>query len=530
MQNDEIEIFQRLIEEYRYDFCKLVFVIFPFGEKGSPLEDMMPYDWQMEEWARLSRHLQNPVTRYHTYRLIVSSGNGAAKTAFGAMTMIMLLYTQRLKARITANTDPQMKTIVWPEYDLWFNRARFVDQFFEKFGTSIKARDPKLSETWRIDTVTWSEQSPASISGLHNKGGAAVYLFEEAPGIPSVIWRYASGAFTETGTIKIHIAFGNSDDPESQFEQNMSSPLWHSRRIDTRELSHIDPQQIADWLTEAGGDEDNDDFRVRVRGLPRKSSKDSIIKLELVEAALARRKNFDKNSVSHFPVIISCDPAWTGGDETTIWYKQGHYHCLLEKYKLSKVKNETHQVTYNKICYWERKLNADAVHIDMGEGTAVYTLAMNAGKHHWVLVSFAGNPTDHPDASKSEYKNIRAMMYYKMNQALMEGGVLDAMEEEWIDDIRKQFCWTKGTRHKVTHQKLAEPKAEIKDRVGRSPDVVDGGVLLYAYEVVDRLPEHEANFDPTTGNFIGQEAYIIKPYNSENLYKESSYEHNLYDR
>lgn len=508
MSSEGIELFQKLIDEYRYDFCKLVFVIFPFGEEGSDLEDMEPYAWQMEEWRKLSEHLNNPDTRYETYRLIISSGNGSAKTAFGAMTMMMLLYTQKLKARITANTDPQMKQIIWPEYDIWFRRCRYVDNFFEKFGTSIKARKENLAERWRIDTVTWSEQSPASISGLHNKGGAAVYVFEEAPGIPAVIWQYASGAFTETGTIKIHMAFGNSDDPESKFEQNMDSPLWHSKRIDTRTLKHIDPKQIEAWLVECGGDEDEDDFRVRVRGLPRKSAKDSIIKMEAVEAALERRHDFDIGSVAHFPVIIGCDPAWTGGDETTIWYRQGHYMCLLERYKLDKTLGDTHQLTYNKLCYWERKLGADAVHIDQGEGTAVYTLAMNAEKYHWVLVSFGGNPTDNVDSSKSEYKNIRSMMYYKLNKSLLEGGVLDSRMKSWIDDIRKQLCWTKGTRHKITHQKLAEPKADIKARVGKSPDIADGAVLLFAYDVLDRLPQNET-YENGAGFEIGSQVITM---------------------
>ena len=508
--SDDIKLFQKLLQENRYDFCKLVFLIFPFGEKGTDLEHMMPYEWQMEEWKKMSRHYSNLETRYKTYRLVISSGNGAAKTAFGAMTNIMLLFTQRLKARITANTDPQMKQIIWPEYDIWFRRARYVDQFFEKFGTSIKARNLKLSESWRIDTVTWSEQSPASISGLHNKGGAVSYTFEEAPGIPAIIWQYASGAFTETETVKLMMAFGNSDDPESKFEQNMSSPLYNAVRIDTRSLKHIDPDQVNAWLIEAGGDEDNDDFRVRVRGLPRKSAKDSIIKIETVEAALARRKTFDLDSVKHFPVILTCDPAWTGGDETCIWYKQGHYQCMLEKYKLKKENGDTHQLTYNKLCYWERKLKADAVHIDQGEGTAVYTLAMNAQKYHWVLISFAQSPTDNPDPSKSEYKNIRAMMYYHQQKALMNGGVLDVKDEAWIDDVRKQLCWTKGTRHKVTHQKLAEPKADIKSRVGKSPDVADGAVLCFAYDIIDRLPENELDFqDEYKKDNIGDRAMIM---------------------
>ena len=523
---EEAAIFKKMIDENRYDFCKLVYLIFPFGEADTDLEHMAPYKWQMEEWAKLSKHLNDPATRFETYRLIISSGNGAAKTAFGAMTALMLLYTQRLKARVTANTDPQLSQIIWPEYDLWFNRARYVDHFFEKFGTTIKAKNPKLANVWKIDRFTWNEQNPSAVSGLHNKGGACVYIFEEAPGIPAKIWNYSSGAFTETETIKIHMAFGNSDDPESKFEQNMTSPIWNSRRIDTRELNHIDPKQIEAWLIDCGGDENSDDFRVRVRGLPRKSAKDSIIKLEAVEAALARRHNFDKASVANFPIILSIDPAWTGGDECTIWYRQGPYKCLLERYKLNKQNNETHQVSYNKLCYWERKLGADAVNIDQGEGTAIYTLAMNAQKYHWVLVSFANSPTDQPDPKESEYANIRAMMYYHLQRDLFEGGILDSRDEAWIEDIKKQLCWTKGTRHKVTHKKIAEPKMDIKDRVGKSPDIADGAVLLFAHDIIDRLPQNEVGADGMAFS-VGEESFTMPTPNPEDVYGE--YDDSLYD-
>jgi len=512
---DEIKLFSSLIAANRYDFCKLVFIIFPFGQAGHELEFKLPYAWQMEEWAKLSKHLQNPATRYEAYRLIISSGNGAAKTAFGAMTNLMLMYTQRLKGRITSNTDPQTKTIIWPEYDKWFHYARYNEHFFEKFGTSIKARKAELANVWRLDTVTWSEQNATAISGLHNEGFAVSYTFEEAPGIPANIWQYASGAFTEKFTIKIWLAFGNSDDPESKFEQNMESPSWHSRRIDTRTLGHIDPKQIQDWLNDAGGNEDDDDFRVRVRGLPRKSARDSIIKLESVEQAFAKRLEFDVTSVSNFPVILSCDPAWQGGDETVIGYKQGHYHCILEKYKLSKIDKETHQLTYNKLCYWERRLKADAVHIDQAEGTAIYTLAQNAEKHHWVLVHFNANPSDTAESRDSEYKNIRAMMYYFFQKALLAGAILDSRDPAWIEPAKKELCWAKGTRHKITNQKLVESKKELKDRVGKSPDIADMFVLLYAWPVEEKLPHNEDDYDGSNEHKIGGEAFTLPVHEVE---------------
>jgi hypothetical protein len=527
--NEDFKLFQQLIEENRYNFVKLAYIIFPFGQKGHALEHMAPYEWQVEEWHKLSRHLSNPKTRYETYRLIVSSGNGAAKTAFGAMTFLMLMYTQRLRARITANTDPQMKSIVWPEYDLWLRHARYNEHFFEKFGTSIKAKDEKLAETWRLDTVTWDEQRPSSISGLHNKGGAILYIFEEAAGIPAIIWQYASGAFTETETIKLFFAFANSDDPESKFEQNMTSPLWNARRIDTRTLSHIDPKQIQDWLMEAGGNEDADEFRVRVRGLPRKTSKDSILSQENVTAALDRAKGFDKSQLAMLPVILTCDPAWTGGDETTIWYRQGNYACLLEKYKLDKAAGQDHMFTFLRLCYWERELGADAVFIDQGEGTAIYTLANNAQKTSWELVSFAGSPNDTPEFRDSEYANIRAQMYYETNKFLQKGGILDAKDPEWIPIILKQLCWTKGGRHKVHNKKIAEPKLEIKNRVGQSPDVADGLVLTFARPVIERLPENDVSSTAGERFLIGGTPYKMPDHGSPYDDIEANYV-DLYDR
>ena len=93
----EHELFSKLIEQHRFDFNKLVYIIFPFGEKGHELERKEPRQWQMEEWAKLSKHLSNPLTRFETYRLVISTGNGSGKTAFGAMTMLMLMYTQKLR-------------------------------------------------------------------------------------------------------------------------------------------------------------------------------------------------------------------------------------------------------------------------------------------------------------------------------------------------------------------------------------------------------------------------------------------------
>jgi len=117
------------------------------------------------------------------------------------------------------------------------------------------------------------------------------------------------------------------------------------------------------------------------------------------------------------------------------------------------------------------------------------------------------------------------MMYYKLQTALFQGGVLDSKNEDWIEDIKKQLCWTKGTRHRVTHKKMAEAKQDIKDRVGKSPDIADGAVLLFAHEIIDRLPQNEVGADGTAFS-VGEETFKMPDHNIEDIYGDDD---DLYD-
>lgn len=519
----QLELFKQLVHENKYDFCKLVYIIFPYGQPGHPLEHKKPHDWQMQEWQKMSDWFNNPLTRDKTYKKAISTGNGSGKTAWAAQTVLMIMYTHMLRGRLTGNTKPQLTQVVWPEYDKWFTYARYSDVFFEKFGESIKSRDEKRADQWQFSLFTWDEQNPAAVSGLHNEGHATMYVMEESPGIPANIFQYANGAFTDVNTIKIHLVLGNSDDPDSRFEQMMNDPDWNPVRIDTRTLPHVSKDFIATVLKECGGDEDADDFRVRVRGLPRKTNADSIINRERVREAFDRAPEFDIGSVSMLPAIITVDPAWTGGDFTTIWFHQGHYSKLLNIYQLNANLGEDHKITYDLVVKYEKQYRADAVWIDQGEGTALKTLANNDGRYHWDLVSFASAPTDHPDRSQSEYANMRAQLYYEARKFFNEGSaVLEIGDEIRYDNIRiagkqvtnaeemkeaviAQIGYTKGDRHKITMKKLAESKKEIKTRVGESPDLADGLVLRFARTLLDRQPENEV-VNSVGNRFLGEKA------------------------
>lgn len=163
MDQRDLEAFKLLLEKYRYEYHRLVYILFPFGEPGHELETMAPLDWQLAEWKAMSDHFKDPAKRDIPYKLAISSGNGIGKSAFFAMTLLMLMYSQKTRARITANTYTQIKNITWVEIDQWARRARFFDFFFEKLGESIKSRDEKLSEVWRTDMFTWDAKDRKSV-------------------------------------------------------------------------------------------------------------------------------------------------------------------------------------------------------------------------------------------------------------------------------------------------------------------------------------------------------------------------------
>ena len=521
----QLELFKQLVQSNKFDFCKLVYIIFPYGEPGHPLEHKKPHDWQMIEWQKMSDWFNNPLTRDMTYKKAISTGNGSGKTAWACQTILMLMYTHMLRGRLTGNTKPQLTQVVWPEYDKWFTFARYSTTFFEKFGESIKSRDEKKADQWQFSMFTWDEQNPAAVSGLHNEGNATAYVMEESPGIPANIFQYANGAFTDINTIKVWLALGNSDDPDSKFEKMMNDPDWNPVRIDTRTLPHVSKDFIATVLKECGGDEDADDFRVRVRGLPRKTNADSIINRDRVRDAFDRAEGFDIGSVNRLPAILTCDPAWTGGDFTTIWYHQGNYSKLLNAYQLNASLGEDHKVTYDLLVGYEKQYRADAVWIDQGEGTAIKTLANQDQRYHWDLVSFASSPTDHPDRQQSEYANMRAQLYFEARKYFNDGAaVLDIgddidipalklkiaggsveTKEQLKDYVIMQLGYTKGDRHKITMKKLAESKKEIKARVGESPDFADGMVLRFTRTLLDRQPENEVP-ENLSGRFYGEKA------------------------
>src|SRR5207344_1845673 len=101
--------------------------------------------------------------------------------------------------RVTANTEKQLRTVLWSEVDKW--HGLFIARhLFKSTATAIYSADPAQEKTWRIDAIPWSIDNPEAFAGLHNYGKRLIYIMDEASAIADKIWEVVDGAMTDANT------------------------------------------------------------------------------------------------------------------------------------------------------------------------------------------------------------------------------------------------------------------------------------------------------------------------------------------
>ena len=456
-----IELIEAL-GEYTHDPLSFVYFAFPWGEPGL-LEKMKgPEEWQREVLRDIGSGLKCP---NEVIREAVASGHGIGKSAMVSWLILWAMSTHEdTRGVVTANTDTQLRTKTWPELIKWYNL--FIGRtLFTVTATAIFSNEKGKEKNWRIDAIPWSENNTEAFAGLHNQGKRILMLFDEASAIANPIWEVAEGAMTDRDTEIIWCAFGNPTRNTGRFYDcfHKFRHLWKQRQVDSRTVSFSNKERIKEWIDTWG--EDSDYVRVRVRGQFPNASSLQLISTELAEKA--RGRNLKSEQFGFAPVVIGVDPAWMGDDATAIWLRQGLMAKRLKKIQ----KNDNDMVVANLIARFEDEYHADAVNIDLGYGTGIYSAGQTMGRH-WNLISFAG---ESPDPA---CKNMRAYMWESMRKWLLKGGA-------YPDDQVMQDDLT-GVEIKPTDDgKLQlQSKEYMKQKGIPSPNDADALALTFAVPVV----------------------------------------------
>jgi len=212
-----------------------------------------------------------------------------------------------------------------------------------------------------------------------------------------------------------------------------------------------------------------------------------LIPIDLVSAACARV--IREEDLVGAPKIIGVDVARFGDDRSIIIKRNG-----LGVYTPQIIRKTDNMTLAGMVAVEINKWKPDAVFIDAGRGEGVIDRLRQVG-HKVQEVNFGGKPTD-----GGMHSNKRTEMWDKMRQWLESGGVLPPMQEIKADLTTPTYDFDAANRMRL------ESKEDIKERLGRSPDIGDALALTFAFPVVKHVdsvdsPSHQSYARPA------------KPYN-----------------
>lgn len=473
MTEEEAQILAEELAAYQHDPLRFVENMFPWNQ--GELEGQCPDEWQRNflddvgKTLRAGFQKQGDSWKYvgESIQRAIASGHGIGKSALVSWLILWALATlEDTRGVITANTATQLMTKTWAELGKW-HRLFLGCEMFVYTATAIYSADPTHEKTWRVDAIPWTKARTEAFAGLHNKGKRVLLVFDEASAIDDNIWEVSEGALTDDATELMWFAFGNPTRNTGRFFDcfHKLRHRWITAQIDSRKVRITNKAKLQKWVDDYG--EDSDFVRIRVRGVFPKLGDRQFFSPDLLEEARQRGTNLHPKSQTHMPVVLTLDSAWDGGDEIVCGQRQG----LATKIAWVQAKNDDDVLLAQRVAQTEDELNGDAVFMDFGYGTGVWSV----GKHlnrKWQLIQFGGQALD-----PKKYKNRRAEMYDKLRQWLKHGGALPddarlidelaALEEVFRDDGLIQL----------------EEKKDFRERVGYSPGRADAVALTFAMPV-----------------------------------------------
>jgi hypothetical protein len=488
-ENSELAEVQRELAEFADDPLGFVMCAYPWGQ-GELATKAGPRTHQKRFLTQLGDHLKNPATRHKPFRKAISSGHGIGKSTELSWIAHWALSTfEDTKVIVMAGTGDQLKTKTQPEVAKWF-RLAVNAQMFEVNVTSIKVRESGHETQWRLDFNTWSQENPQASAGAHNEGKRLVIIYDEASGIPDIIWATQEGALTDANTEIIWIAFSQCTRPDGYFFEcthGSQRDRWRAEVIDSREVEGTNVEEINETIALYGIH--SDQVRVRYLGLFPLAGEGKFIGLDLVQAAQTRHAV----AFNDDPLLVGVDLSWGGSDDTV-----ARFRCGLDARSIPRVKIRG-EFTKNPAVIREKLVDILTSKYD-GRSVAMMFLdnsgvggnagAILAGLHALGFKNVMGVNFGDQALNSQFYVLRRDEMWGKMKDFLREGGAIDT-DRELAADLQKPILMIGDRELRI---KL-EPKDLMKKRLANmglessSPDDADALALTFAMPVAAREPE-----------------------------------------
>ncbi len=219
----------------------------------------------------------------------IRSGHGVGKSTCLAIIAVHALCTRApVKIVMTAPSQPQL-------FDALFAETRaMVEKLPAALRELIETKAERIVHRGAPDEVfisarTSRAENPEALQGVHSEW---VYLFaDEASGVPDAVFEAAAGSMS--GHRAVTILTGNPTRTSGFFYDTHTklAHRWKTLRVSCVDSARVSREYVEEMKERYG--EDSNAYRVRVLGeFPRRDD-DTMIPLELVEAASERDITLD---------------------------------------------------------------------------------------------------------------------------------------------------------------------------------------------------------------------------------------------
>jgi phage terminase large subunit len=426
-------------------------------------------------------------------RISIRSAHGVGKSAVASWLVVLMLLTRYPQKTVaTAPSSSQLKGVLLPEVKMWLRALPPVLQdLFDVKAEGIYLR--AAPEASYFEGRTARSEQPEALAGVHSEH--VLLIADEASGVPEPIFEAAVGSMS--GASATTLLLGNPVRTSGLFFQshNQLKADWFTVHVTAvpGTAGELSSRVDADFVDQVGKTygRDSNAFRVRALGEFPKSDLDTVIPYELVETARKRDVVIRPN----LRTVWGLDVARFGDDSNALVMRDSmSVHPAIDEWNGLDLMQTAGRVKTR----WD---NTPAH--ERPEWILVDVIGLGAGvvdRLRELKMPVRGINVSETASASERYRNLRTELWFQA--------------KEWLEgrDVKLPEC-VGGCSRDCLHEKLAaelvvpkyqlqssgkmmvEPKADMKKRGHRSPNVADAFVLTFAGGAASLLHGTRGNGD-----------------------------------
>ena len=401
-------------------------------------------------------------------KISIRSGHGTGKSTSASWAMLWyLLMRFPNKVVVTAPTSGQLFDALFAELKRWIGELPKPVQGLLTVKSDRVELAAAPSEMF-ISARTSRAETPEALAGVHSEN--VLLVVDEASGVPEKVFEAAAGSMSGHNATTVLLSNPTRSVGTFYESQNRMADSWWTRRWSCVD-SPLVSDEFVDEMRERYGEESNA-FRIRVLGEFPLADDDTIIPFHLVDAAMNRQIDIDKDRAP----VWSLDPARFGTDRTAFCKRVGSVVTEIKSWRGLDLMQTVGRVMaeYEALAPSSRPSEILVDSIGIGSGVVDRMRELGAPVRG---VNVAESPS-----MGGTYNNLRTELWFKTKAWLEDRSCKLPNDDELLADLT-------GIRYSFTSsgKMAAESKDQMRRRGLRSPDLADAICLTMASDAAMAL-------------------------------------------